>query len=143
MRWIAALGLVAVLAACGPSQEADRAAAQGVLHALYDKPGQTLESGPTAIEGNIAVVDWTQGDMGGRALLQRHEGKWTLLLCSGDPLRTAEGLQGVGVPPAAAKTLARKLQEAEAGIAPQRLSRMASFRGVVRMDGHPAHGEKE
>lgn len=143
MRWMAILGLTALLTACGPSQEADRAAAQAVLHALYDKPGQTLESGPTAIEGNIAVVDWTQGEMGGRALLQRHDGKWMLLLCSGDALRTAEGLQGVGVPPAAAKALAAKLQEAEAGIAPQRLARMASFRGVVRMDAHPMQGGKE
>jgi hypothetical protein len=37
--------------------------------------------------------------------------------------------------------LARKIQEAEAGVAPERLARMAAFRGVVRMDTPARHGD--
>ena len=141
MRLILGLGFAALLSACGPSEEADRAAAQAVLHTLYDKPGAKLDSGPVAIEGDIAVIDWTQGEMGGRALMRRGGEGWTLVLCSGDPLRTRQGLEGVGVPPAAAQVLARKIQEAEAGVAPERLARMAAFRGVVRMDTPARHGD--
>ena len=146
MRLMLALSVAVMLSACGPSEETDRAAAQAVLHALYDKPGAKLDSGPAAIEGDIAVVDWTQGEMGGRALMQRSGEGWRLVLCSGDPLRTREGLEGVGVPPPAAEALAREIQAAEADIAPERLARMASFKGVMRMapaahaGGH--HGER-
>jgi hypothetical protein len=136
MQWKkVAPGIALTLAACGPSDEMDRAAVQAVLHGLYDRPGVSLDAGPVAVEGNIAVADWTQGRMGGRALLRRDKSGWHLTLCSGDALRNKDGLMAVGIPAAEAETLARKIQTAEAGVKPERLARMASFQGVMRMDG--------
>ncbi len=133
MRLRFTLGIILILSACGPSEETDRAAVQAVLHGLYDRPGAALETGPVAVEGDIAVAGWTQGEMGGRALLGREKEGWRLILCSGDPLRSKDGLMAVGIPAGAAEALAREIQVAEVDIAPERLTRMASFQGVIRM----------
>ena len=71
--------------------------------------------------------------MGGRALLERRDGRWRLVLCSGEALRSERGLAQLGLHPAIARTLAGKLADAERGVAADRLRLMASFQGVVPM----------
>ena len=77
--------------------------------------------------------------MGGRAFLKYGAGKWTLVLCTGDEIRSAEALKASGVPAATAERLAASIAEAEKGISPDRLKKFASFQGTVRMDEHPVH----
>jgi hypothetical protein len=137
MRFGIAASLVLILAACGPSNKADQQAVQAVLHGLYDRPGAVLETGPVVVEDDIAVADWTQGRMGGRALLRRGDKGWRLTLCSGDALRSKAGLMELGVPQAQAEALERQLHAAEAKVAPERLKMMAAFRGVMRTEERP------
>ncbi|MDI1302564.1 MAG: copper uptake system-associated protein [bacterium] len=93
--------------------------AQEIRHLIarrYDKPGKTVQTEPVVIVGGHAVADWVQGTRGGRALLAKSNGQWTLRLCSGAGLKTVDGLAGTGVPKPAAVALAKKLEEAEAGL---------------------------
>lgn len=122
-------------AACGdpPRADADVAAIENLMRATWDRPEAPLTAGPIAVSGDHAIADWTQGEMGGRALLARREGRWTVLLCAGDSIRTEAGLLDVGVPAPAAKTLARDLAELERAVSPDRLLTMSRFEGVVRM----------
>lgn len=88
------------------------------------------------VEGGFAVAGWTQGDMGGRAFLKKDGAKWTLILCAGDAIRSASGLAASGVPSETANALAAAIAEAEKSVDPARLAKLASFQGIVHMDGH-------
>nr|WP_272494081.1 copper uptake system-associated protein [Stenotrophomonas mori] len=110
------------------------------MHATWDRPEAPLDAGPVVVEGDHAVVDWTQGPMGGRALLKRRHGEWITVLCAGDGIRDAEGLAATGMPAAVAGRLAARLAHAETQVAAERLARMSAFTGVVRMDAGDADG---
>lgn len=133
-RRSAAAALVAAVA-CAPRQDrsADVAAIERLMRATWDRPDAPLDVGPVVVDSNHAVADWTQGAMGGRALLARGEGGWAVVLCAGDSIRTAEGLQAVGLPAASAGRLAGALAERERGVAQERLNAMSRFEGIVRM----------
>jgi hypothetical protein len=130
-----------LLSACDPNNEpADAAAKRQIeagMNAIWDKPDAPLQVGPTVIAQDYALADWTQGGMGGRALLQRRGQRWETILCAGDGIRDATGLTAVGVPDATARLLAEQLAAAEKHVSAERLRLMASFHGVVRM---PATG---
>jgi copper(I)-binding protein len=72
-------------------------------------------------------------------LLHRRHAKWALILCSGDGIKTVEGLRQAGVPPDDAAALARRLADAEGGLSPERLALFAKFEGTVMMDGSGHH----
>lgn len=133
-RRAALLGAVA-LAACAPRGDIARdiAAIESLLRSTFDRPDAPLQADPIVVDGDYAIADWTQRDMGGRALLQRRDNAWAITLCAGDLLRTAEGLQSVGVERAASARLANKLRGAERGAAPERLEAMSRFAEVMRM----------
>ena len=42
---------------------------------MFGKPNETLSVEPIMVSGDHAVADWTQGEMGGRALLRRPVGQ--------------------------------------------------------------------
>lgn len=117
------------------SDPSDQTAIQTTLHGMFDKPGVELVIDPIAVEGEFAVAGWTQGDMGGRAFLKKSGSGWTLVLCTGDEIRSAEALAASGVPADAAQRLAGQIAQVEKTIGPARLQKLASFQGVVRMDG--------
>lgn len=128
------------------SSDRDTAAILAYLHATWDRPEARLDAGPVVMQGDYAVADWTQGDKGGRALLRRVDGAWTTWLCAGDGIRDAAGLRKVGVPDADANALARQLAAAERGVPADRMAKMATFAGIVRMDAqahatHAGHGQ--
>src|SRR5690606_27578078 len=135
----------ALLCACaGPASEpaaADQAAILEQMHATWDRPEIPLDAGPIAIDGDWAVAGWTQGRMGGRALLRREHGAWTTVLCAGDGIRSQQGLIEAGIPSAQAQAQASKLTAVEAGVAPERLALMSAFAGIVRMQGAD-HGDR-
>ena len=125
MAWV-----VAVPAAALPVAEQ---AVRDLLRQSFDRPDQPLTVGPIAIEDSAAVAGWTQGDLGGRALLLLEGGAWRLVACAGDALTDASTLQGLGLSPSQATALARRLREAEAGLSPDRLRALASFNGLQDM----------
>jgi hypothetical protein len=117
----------------------DQTAIMVVMHGMFDKPNVELVIDPVVVEDGFAVADWIQGDMGGRAFLRKDAKKWTLVLCTGDEIRSTEALKASGVPAGTAERLASAIVEAEKGIPPDRLTKFASFQGVVRMDDQAHH----
>ena len=109
-----------------------------LLHTMFDKPNQTLVVEPVMIAGEHAVADWAQGEMGGRSLLRRRQGKWTLVLCAGDGIKTADGLTKVGIPAAEAKQLADDMKQAESTLSAERAAMFSRFEGLVMMEGDGA-----
>lgn len=123
--------------ACDGGTRGDATAIEALMHATWDRPGARLDAGPIVVEHDYAIADWTQGEMGGRALLHREAPtRWKVILCAGDGIRNEAGLAAVGVPAATARALAQALQRAEQAAPAPRLQRMSAFQGVVRMEGH-------
>lgn len=111
-----------------------------VMKAQFDKPESPLIVGPVSVQGDVAVAGWSQGSMGGRALLKKTQGQWAIALCGGDGLTQAAALGQTGMPQATADALARKIRAAEQAISPDRRKLFSSFKGLVKMgDGHPTH----
>jgi hypothetical protein len=137
MRSLVAAVLLAFVcagpAAAGPDEDAVR----HLLSATFDKPEFRIVVGPIVVIGHHAVAGWSQGDTGGRALLQRHSDSWSLILCSGDGIKSAEALRQAGLPAAEATALSGRLAEAEREISPARLALFAKFEGTMMMGSQP------
>ena len=106
-----------------------------LLHDMFDKPEATLKVSPIVVAGDFAIADWTQGEIGGRALLRRKQGIWTLTLCTGDSIMSWEALRQAGVPQQEAIALEQDLTAAEAKLDPQQAAMFSRFEGTVTMDG--------
>lgn len=135
---VVTLAFAVGLASCQPNGTQDDPAIRNTIHAMFDKPGVELVLDPVVASGDYSVVDWTQGNMGGRALLRRINAKWTIVLCAGDQIRSTDALVAAGVPAGDASRIAHALAEAEAHIPRERLSLMSTFGNIVRMDGGTA-----
>jgi hypothetical protein len=115
-------------------EKADVEAARAALMKMFDKPDNPLKVDPVAVSGDFGVADWTQGKMGGRALVVRKGDGWTIALCAGDSLRSTETLRKIGVPSADAIVITGKLAAGEKALAAERVAQLASFKGAVAMD---------
>jgi hypothetical protein len=111
--------------------------------ATWSSAQSPLTVEPVVVAGDHAVADWTQPQAGGRALLFRHKDQWHVVLCAGDALKDAKQLESAGVPTKLARQLASKLARAEKAVTAERLARMASFNGIVRMDAHEPSGHTQ
>lgn len=114
----------------------DAALIETTLKAMFDKPESPLSVSPIVVVSDAAIAGWTQGPMGGRALLRRHHGKWSIQLCSGDSLKDVAALTKAGLNSRDAEALSIALSKAEAGLDPARLALFSSFEGTVMMDAH-------
>lgn len=119
--------------------------AQSIEHAmkaLFDKPEAPLVVAPVTVEGHYAVAGWIQHGRGGRALLKKENGKWSIQVCGGDGLKQASALTMTGMDRALADKLARKVAAAEKNLSADQLKKFAMFEGVMRVDGsaHAPHG---
>jgi hypothetical protein len=144
--WIAVLGAISVICLANPAfadDTSDKAAVRSLLMATFDKPGARLTVEPVTVEGDLAVAGWAQGDMGGRALLRKKDGTWTLTLCSGDALKDAAGLKTFGLSAEAADALSAEIVAAEAKLDPALVAKFSTFDGVVMMDGSGQHPPAE
>lgn len=128
LAWMALTGAIRP-AAAETSEEAVRA----VLLKTWDKPDAKLVVDPVVVVGDHAIAGWTQGVRGGRALLKLRSGSWSVVLCSGDPLKQASALVEAGVLEENARRLVRDLSAAERRADPARVRLFATFEGVVRM----------
>lgn len=120
----------------------DEDAIRHVLHDTFDRSDARLTVEPVVVASDYGIAGWTQGDMGGRALLRRKSSEWVIVLCSGDALKSADALTKAAVPPATASVLAQELARAEAGLEPKIVAQFSRFEGLVMMDEtgqHPPH----
>ena len=122
----------------------DVQAVQYVLKKQFDKPNAPLKVMPVSVIENYAVTGWTQGNKGGRALLKKEHGKWSIQVCSGDGLTKVSTLEMTGMDKNAANKLAKGVAIAEKDLSQATLKLFASFEGVVNVnnatyDGHSAH----
>jgi len=147
--WLLRTAVVATLGIASPAFAADddAGAIRHLMMATFDKPEAPLTVEPIVVFEDVAVAGWSQGDMGGRALLREKHGKWVLTLCSGDALKEAKALQQFGLSAEEAEAMAAAVVAAEAKLDPALVAKFATFDGVVMMDAdghHPpadAHGE--
>jgi hypothetical protein len=130
-------------AASATGSDAEQAAIVHVLKAEFDRKDAPLEVAPVVVVEDHAIAGWVQDKRGGRALMRKVRGKWTIHLCSGDPLKQADMLEGTGIPAGTAKTLAERLAAAERVMPAATVALFATFEGVVHIgaDGqHPPTG---
>lgn len=117
--------------------------AQSIEHAMkaqFDKPDAPLKVMPISIDGQYAVAGWLQNDRGGRAFLRKTHGKWSIEVCAGDALASAELLTQMGLPKTQASRLASRVQTAEKKLPPADVAKFALFGGVVNVKGDAGHG---
>ena len=119
--------------------------AQAIEHnmkKLFDKPDAPLAVAPVTIEGDYAMAGWIQSGKGGRALLKKEKGQWSIQVCGGDGLKKASALSQTGMPIATAERLVAKVQTAEAKLSADQLQKLSMFDGIVKVEpaAHGAHG---
>jgi hypothetical protein len=125
--------ILAGQAKAGPNEES-------IQHLLKSQfPDTSLVIEPIVVVSDHAVAGWTQGDTGGRALLRKKAGVWSLILCSGDGIKSAEALKHAGLAETDAAVLSAKLSEAERALPPARLAQFSKFEGTMMMDASGAH----
>ena len=107
-----------------------------VMKKQFDRPDAPLSVEPITVHGSTAVAGWVQENRGGRALLRKTHGRWTISACAGDGLTQADVLHMAGLQPAAAQALARAVQRAESSLSKEKLALFASFEGMVQIDPH-------
>lgn len=136
----AAMLIGIVLALPARSQQVDEVSAvRQLIMQTFDKPETPLVVDPVTVLADVAVAGWAQGDMGGRALLRKRNGVWSLHLCSGDALKDAAALQQFGLPPEQARALAAAVAAAEAKLDQALVAKFSRFDGVVTMDSESQH----
>jgi copper(I)-binding protein len=107
----------------------DPDAITAIMKAQFDTPESPLTVDPIVVEGDHALASWAQGDKGGRALLERRDMMWTIVLCGGPDLRMPGFLAEHGV--TAAETLSKLYNTAEDGLGADKVALSSSFEGVV------------
>ncbi len=122
--------------------------AQAIEHSmkkLFDKPEAPLSVAPISIEGDYAVAGWIQSGKGGRALLKKEKGQWSIQVCGGDGLKNSSALVQTGMSTTTADRLVKKVQLAEAKLSADQLKKLSMFEGVVKVDQgqHGTHGARE
>ena len=99
------------------------------LKAQFETPDSPLSVDPVVVQGDHALASWAQGDKGGRALLQRVDGQWRVILCGGADLRMPEFLTEHAV--TAAESLSQMYNAAEDALGADKVALSSSFEGVV------------
>jgi len=135
--WIA--GVVLLSAGAAAAQTPDQAAISGLLHTTFDRPASELVIAPVVVAGNHAIAGWTQGEMGGRALLRRRGQNWVLILCAGDGIKSRDALVKAGIPIEDASALERNLAAAEGKLPLEQVAMFSRFEGVMMMDDNGTH----
>lgn len=108
--------------------EGDAARITGLLKNMFETQDSPLTVAPLLIEGDIAIIGWSQQDRGGRALLRRDEdGLWRVSICAGTGLKGEANMIQMGIAPDIAALLAAAQAEAEAALTPEHAARLDLF----------------
>lgn len=132
--------LATVAAGCALAQDDPESyAVRRLLMQTFDKPEAPLSVEPIVVEGDVAIAGWSQGQLGGRALLRRKDGNWAITLCAGDALKQSAALEKLGLEKSRAEALAAHLSAAERQLAPSLLERFSRFDGMYAVDAAGGH----
>lgn len=138
---IGAVSAWATAGVAGSGDDTDDRAVRQLLMNIFDKPEAPLGVEAVVVEQDVAIADWSQGELGGRALLRRKDGAWSIALCAGDALKSSVSLEKLGIAKPLANSLAAKLSQAEISVPSTLVQRYSRFDGVVAVDlagGHSA-----
>jgi hypothetical protein len=128
-----ALCTPAALAADTPGQ----AQIRHLLQTTFDKPDARLRVDPIVIEGRHAVAAWFQGEAAGRALLrQTRTGLWQVMACGGEGMKDPAALSQAGMSTSQARSLARRVTDAEAALSADERAHLDAFGATLHMNGH-------
>jgi hypothetical protein len=114
-------------------------AARRLLFETFDKPETRLRVDAIVVEGDAAVADWRQGELGGRAFLTRKGDAWSIALCAGDALKDSATLERLGVSKANAEALSKRLDAEERRLSPDVVERFSRFDGMAAVDADGGH----
>ncbi len=131
---IAALTLLCIQIAF--AQSSDQEQIKQLMKHQFDKPHAPLSVAPIAVVGDHALASWIQVESGGRALLVRHHGKWSIALCGGDGLTKIDVLEKTGMSKQVATQLSKQLIDSESKLSPKHKKMFSMFKGEVKVDHH-------
>lgn len=133
--------IMTIIAATCLSARADDGseAARRLLFETFDKPDSRLFVDAIVVEGDAAVADWRQGELGGRAFLTRKGDAWTITICGGDALKDGATLEKLGVSRPHAAALSRRLAAEEARLSPDIVERFSRFDGMSAVEADGSH----
>ncbi len=133
--------IVAIAAAMSMGARADDGsdAARRLLFETFDKPESRLFVDAVVVEGDAAVADWRQGDLGGRAFLTRKNDGWTIALCGGDALKDSATFERLGVSKTHAEALSRRLAAEENRLSPDVVEHFSRFDGMAAVEADGSH----
>ena len=131
---IAALTLLCIQIAF--AQSSDQEQIKQLMKHQFDKPHAPLSVAPIVVVGDHALASWIQVDSGGRALLVRHHGKWSIALCGGDGLTKIDVLEKTGMSKQVATQLSKQLIDSESKLSPKHKKVFSMFKGEVKVDHH-------
>lgn len=108
--------------------DGDEARITGLLKDMFETADSELTVAPLSIEGDVAIIGWSQDGTGGRALLRRDEaGFWRVSICAGAGLKGAANMVQMGVEPEVAARLSAMQAEAEAALTPEHAAQLDMF----------------
>ncbi len=119
----------------------DQQSVQRVMKAQFDRPESPLSIPAVSIESGYALASWTQDGRGGRALLKKTGGNWSIHLCGGDGLKKSATLVMAGMDKSSAAKLIEKLTVSERSLPVEQVKQFSMFEGVIKIDDprHSAH----
>ena len=106
---------------------------QHLMRHTWERPDAPLDVGPITVEGDHAVVGWTQGERGGRALLGKNDKGWRVVLCAGDALLDTATLRSAGLSADTANLMSQAVTQAESALPQSRVKQFALFKGVMNV----------
>jgi copper(I)-binding protein len=118
---------------CAWAAPEDTALIKRAIEAEFGQPDRPLVVHPVSVRHGFAIAGWTQGNAGGRALLQQHGTTWQIVLCGGDALLQQRILSGAGIPDDDAAPLLVETRTAEASLPLATRQRFAGFTGVIAL----------
>ena len=128
---VLALVLALSAAACVPDPGAEERKVRTLVFTELSQPDLGVVVGPVVMQSNFAIVDWTRGSLsGGRTLLRKDKGDWSMILCGGAALKQRPTLEAAGVPDGTAGVLASKLVTEESRLGGERRAQIEKWSGA-------------
>lgn len=121
--------MVITLTGCAASVSEEKAAIVQTLQSKYGSK-DSIAVDPIVLRNEFAVADVVQGDIGGRAVMQKRKGQWQVLVLTGQDARDAAYLAKIGVPEVEARALVNMLVTSERQVPEERLVKLDRFAAV-------------
>jgi hypothetical protein len=114
--------------------EDDVRAVQQTIGGTLDRPAAPVLVKAVSVEQDFAAAAWMQRGSGGRALLKRTNGQWSISACGDASLIEYGNLQKMGMSSSVAKRLAEKIRSAESALTEEDKRQISKFDGVLKFE---------